>query len=52
MVTRMHPIPNRRPIPVKSFDELYFEVLVHALKDRDESYLERLEALKSSYNFV
>lgn len=47
MVTRMHPIPNRRPIPVKSFDELYFEVLVHALKDRDESYLERLEALKS-----
>lgn len=30
---------------MKTFDELYFEVLVHALKDRDDTYLKRLEAI-------
>jgi len=33
---------------VKTFDELYFEVLVHALKDRDEEYLNRLESIGDS----
>ncbi len=28
---------------MKNFDDLYFEVLVHALKDQDESYFKRLE---------
>ena len=33
---------------MKTFDELYFEVLVHALKDRDEEYLNRLESIGDS----